>query len=56
MFCLALAVAGSSYAEISSAAEVDFKIRLRPKKKWWRQKPKDADKKYSGDEGFAGGN
>ncbi len=40
----------------AAAAEVAFEIRLRPKKRWWRKKPKDADKKYSGDEGFAGGN
>ena len=28
---------------LASTAEVDFKIRLKPKTRWWRSKPFDAD-------------
>ncbi len=37
----------------AAAAEVDFKIRLRLKRKWWREKPEDADKAYPEDDGLA---
>lgn len=37
-------------AVASVTVQVDFKIRLRPKKRWWREKPDDADSNYSDDE------
>jgi plastocyanin len=40
----------------AAAVEIDFKIRLRPKSRWWREKPADADKNYADDERNSTGN
>jgi plastocyanin len=40
----------------TTPVEVKFKISLRPKKMWAREKPENADKEYSGSGGFVDGN
>ncbi|MDP6690708.1 MAG: hypothetical protein QF384_14530 [Alphaproteobacteria bacterium] len=35
----------------AAPSEVEFKIRLRPKIKWWRAKPTNADREYNSEAG-----
>lgn len=41
---------------LDSTNKIEFTISLRSKKMWYREKPKDADKEYSGDKGSGGQN
>lgn len=40
----------------AATVDIDFKIRLRPKSRWWRDKPADADRNYADDERNSSGN